>query len=379
MGVQHSVSDYDKLVSLVYQGAREQKPWLGFVDSLSAMLDARDATLFMYSKRNCNCHYFVTSDRAPHLDNALHINEVLKLNFSLEDAPAKEPTTLREVTRHLGLRQNPLIQKYLRPIEVKDVLYQDVYHDEDLVIRIALGRTRHQGEFENAERDMLSLITPHLRTALDLRNSYEESSTLAAQAMDLLGKMSIGTVVVDANKNVIAANQAAISALSKNFGITMKEGKLHLANGNTTSKFRNALDMMIAAHQRGITFQKGMAIGLESQDGLPGLDVVIKPLFLSNMPSAKLRPAALILVNDCESGSIDVEAKMLREAYNLTDREAKLVSLLGQGYTLNEAAKELQVSINTIKKHLKGTYEKLGKHRRSQVVAMLSRCTAKFI
>lgn len=379
MGMGCTMADYDNLIGHIYQGAREDRPWSKFVDNLSTLLDARDASLYIYSKRDKNCNYFVTSDRAPHLLDLGYLNEVIKLTFSLEDEPASQPMTCKDYRRGLIFRQTPLYKKYLQPIDVIHMLYQDVYHDEDVVIRVALNRTRFQDDFDIPEKELLSSVTTHLRRALDLRNSYEESTALATQTLDLLSKMAIGTVVVDSDKNVLAVNQAATKVLTKNYGISMKEGRLHLNNNQPAQKLRQALDMMIVAHQRGLTMQKGVSLGLSSLDGLPGLDVVVKPLFLSNMPSAKSRPAALLLLNDCESGSIDVEAKMLRDAYNLTDREATLVVLLGQGYTLSESAKELGVSINTIKRHLKGTYEKLGKHRRSQVVAMLSRCTAKFI
>lgn len=379
MGMRYTMTDYDRLIGHIYQGARESRPWVGMVDTLCSLLQARDVMLYMYSKRDRNCHYFVNSNRAPHLLDADYINEAMRIGFSMVDAPANLPLTLRDGPHGLDFQQTHLYKKYLRPVDVTYLLYQDIYHNKEVVIRIVCQRTRFHGDFDISEKELLSSVTGHLRQALDLRNSYEESTALATQALNLLSKMAIGTIVVDADRNILAINQAATTALSKRYGISMKGGRLHLSKSQGLLKLRQALDMMIVAHQRGLTMQKGVSVGLHSLDGVPELDVVVKPLFLSNMPSAKPRPAALLLFNDCESGSIDVESKMLQDVYNLTDREAALAVLLGRGCTLSEAATELGVTINTIKRHLKGTYGKLGKHRRSQVVAMLSRCTAKLL
>lgn len=376
MDVATSIERYDHLVNLAYQGTEESQPWLGFVDHLANAFDARDATLFIYSKRRRSCLYFVSSDRAPNLTEMPYVSEVLRLTFQEMEyqSPAIQPVTAGDT-----IWQSLTYTKYLQPLGVNHLLYQDLHHDDDMVIRLALERTRFQDDFGPLEKQILSLITPHLRRALAIYSDMEEKSLLSAQYLDLLSRMSIGTVVIDANRRVLTTNGAADAILAKCGSVNIAQGCLTVAKSAPAAKLRQALDMMIAAHEHESTVQRGVSVGVNSHDGLPELDVVVKPLFLGPMSGAKVRPAVLVLLNECQSGSVEMEARQLREIYNLTDKEAQLVALLAKGYTLNEAAEHLEISINTIKKHLKGLYAKLGMHRRSQVVTMLSRCTAKFL
>jgi DNA-binding NarL/FixJ family response regulator len=52
----------------------------------------------------------------------------------------------------------------------------------------------------------------------------------------------------------------------------------------------------------------------------------------------------------------------------LSPREAAALELLRQGLSNKEIARRLEVSINTVKKHLKNAYDKRGIHSRRQLV-----------
>ena len=53
---------------------------------------------------------------------------------------------------------------------------------------------------------------------------------------------------------------------------------------------------------------------------------------------------------------------------SLTERESQVLELLDQMYSTEEIARELYVSPNTVKTHLKGIFRKLGVNRRVDAV-----------
>jgi DNA-binding NarL/FixJ family response regulator len=58
-----------------------------------------------------------------------------------------------------------------------------------------------------------------------------------------------------------------------------------------------------------------------------------------------------------------------RAAYELTPHETRLLKLLVDGYNYTTSAQELNVSINTIKFHMRNIYDKLQVHSKSEAVA----------
>src|ERR1051326_6228229 len=58
-----------------------------------------------------------------------------------------------------------------------------------------------------------------------------------------------------------------------------------------------------------------------------------------------------------------------RADYKLTPHETRLLRLLVEGHNYKTAARELNVSVNTISFHMKRIYEKLQVHSKSEAVA----------
>ena len=63
------------------------------------------------------------------------------------------------------------------------------------------------------------------------------------------------------------------------------------------------------------------------------------------------------------------EVRPVREDYDLTPHETRLLKMLVEGHSYKTAAAELGVSLNTIKFHLRHIYEKLQVHSKSEAVA----------
>lgn len=69
------------------------------------------------------------------------------------------------------------------------------------------------------------------------------------------------------------------------------------------------------------------------------------------------QPCILVFLENCADtlqGEMDIE----RKKYDLTEREAEIWKLLRQEYTYQEISKILQISLNTVKTHVKNVYAK---------------------
>jgi PAS domain-containing protein len=75
----------------------------------------------------------------------------------------------------------------------------------------------------------------------------------------------------------------------------------------------------------------------------------------SNLTSHE--PCILVLLEDCYE-ALTEDLWIDRRKYDLTDREAEIWMLLRQEYTYQEIANILQISLNTVKTHVKNVYAK---------------------
>lgn len=66
---------------------------------------------------------------------------------------------------------------------------------------------------------------------------------------------------------------------------------------------------------------------------------------------------------------LDVRSLRRDPREELTEREKTMLSALARGRTNSELAREIGISINTVKFHLRNLYEKLGFRNRSQAIA----------
>lgn len=68
---------------------------------------------------------------------------------------------------------------------------------------------------------------------------------------------------------------------------------------------------------------------------------------------------------------IDLQCSNLARKYGLSLREREIVDLLARGYSAPSAGEKLFISTNTVKTHIKHIYEKLGIHKRQDLLNML--------
>ena len=67
---------------------------------------------------------------------------------------------------------------------------------------------------------------------------------------------------------------------------------------------------------------------------------------------------------------LDVRALRQDPMHSLTEREHTLLAALAQGRTNKELARDLEITVNTVKFHLRNLFEKLSVNNRAQAIAL---------
>jgi DNA-binding CsgD family transcriptional regulator len=173
---------------------------------------------------------------------------------------------------------------------------------------------------------------------------------LASGVLDLLRE---AVLVVSRDARPLGMNQAARSLLRE------ADGLLLSARGVVAST-----PVAAAALRRGI---ERAALGETHRLQIPRIGRA--PLALRVEPHPCGAAAAVVFASDGESRSLGAHALIAKHA--LTPTEASVAKRLACGMGLEQIARELDISLNTVRGHLKQIFSKTGTHRQVELVCKL--------
>lgn len=163
----------------------------------------------------------------------------------------------------------------------------------------------------------------------------------------------IGRMVVSRDARVTYSNGAARALLGRGGPLQVRDGALRANNAKTheqlhaalTAKSRRYLAMSAASNGGPL-----MAM-IEPMDGA---HAIVSMWRAARPPLAMLAPVAGF--------------------YGLSQQQARVAAELIAGRTVEEIARKLSISIDTVRSHLKGIYEKTGARSQTEVLAFALRC-----
>lgn len=367
-----------ELVAQVYEGIEEATPWKSLMQGLGEMTSAHDASMVITSIAAPGAYYLVTDNEDPRTAGPEYISGVMAANDILE-IPQPRTSTADELMPNGEFQRSRIYQQFLKPLNIRHLLGRDVLRDDLLQVRIAVERTEDQAPFGTRERELIDLIAPHLQRALRLRELHSSGTYMRHFFEEAMAKLAIGCVMLDVRGQVLSMNTWARQLLGRQDALLLRHGQLRTAQGIDGRALQRAIELALAAYRNACRCQPGTALQIESAPGMALVDVVVKPLASDPVFESHDTPAAVIYLNDSQRPGIDVDPGVLGSMYGFTPCESRLGALLLRGTTLEEASATLGVSINTIKTHLRGVYEKTGTNKQVQVVARLNHCAARLL
>ena len=95
----------------------------------------------------------------------------------------------------------------------------------------------------------------------------------------------------------------------------------------------------------------------------------VVPAEVSGSPGAREGDPGVVFLVPVD-GAIDVPTKPLTARYGLSPMQAKVVTLVARGLTNKEVARKLDLSPETVKKHLNAVFQRTGVNTRAAIVAL---------
>jgi len=241
---------------------------------------------------------------------------------------------------------------------------------------IGLFRGTDARSFSVRERNLLSAVTPHYERALSIRERLRVANASTQIGFAALDALNTPIVVVAGDGSVSFLNRAVERLLARKDGIRLA-GPSHRRFLEATSPESNRrLHAVLqglgnVAKRAASSFvhfvrPEGRASYIASISALP-------PRYRETCVGGTR--LFLIIINDPDASSV-TPSESLKGFFGLTSAEANVASALANGTTLAEIAQQNEISVFTVKSHLRKVLEKTGTRRQAEVVRLILKFTS---
>lgn len=379
--------DFDRLLRSIYRGALEQPPWRTALPALREAIDAQVVSLVLRPPSvgdrgiilNCVRPDPGTDTAGSSLadPNDWELTAYREQFFALDpfiNLPLDQIITLDDLLTDAELTASDYYQHYLQPIGLFRILGVDTGEPDGLLARVRFSRRREEAPFSARDRDMLALITPHLRQSIEIYarlNLMASERDLYAGAID---QLSVATIILDEKGGMLNANAMAAALLKEADGVSLRGGRLHVGGRHTDQQLQAALGSVIKAQQTGAT-SVVKALRVPRPGGRSALGLVVRPVPASEWTEGQAGPCAAIFISDPDRRD-SASQQTLGELFSLTPAEANVAILLARGLSLAEVSRAQNISPHTARAQLKSIFAKTGVSRQAELVRMITTSVA---
>ena len=227
-------------------------------------------------------------------------------------------------------------------------------------------RTRRQGPFGDDDMRLYGLLMRHFANAVSLMIRLNRHAGQQVVAENVVEALDIGAILLREDRTVIQANRTAEAVLRRKRWLTVVDGRLRAVHYGS----QGVLSRQIALAARtgaGSGTDPGAVLRLDPSGADP-LPILVLPFRSAHDVGGRSQPMALLLFRDPDIVSAPPPAA-LKQAYDLSEAESRLVALLVDGNSLTRAARIAGISPNTAKSQLRSVFARTGFSRQTDLVA----------
>jgi DNA-binding CsgD family transcriptional regulator/PAS domain-containing protein len=275
---------------------------------------------------------------------------------------------LESIMSNSDLIRSDFYNDLMRPYRFFHGLCANLYRDPDHLVALSSFRTTAAGSYEGAEISRFALLLPHLYCSLKVFVRLSAMDALLGAQKQIIDRLPHGVIVTDAIGRVGLMNSAAETIIAEQDGLELRNGVLSTSR---RAEVDGLARLIAEAAGRGVAkdrpnVRRTGAMQVSRPSMRQPLPLVVAPM---QFDRSTFQPAlsVSITVSNPERQP-ETTAEVLSRLYSLTPAEANLAILLIRGHSPQTAARELNVSITTIRTHIRHLLLKTQTERVTEVV-----------
>ena len=382
-----SESDFSTLIGLLYQGALEPQPWQSALPALREALDAQVVSLVLRPPSaddegvilNCvrqdenvdNSHVTLADP------NDWEVSAYREQFFSLDpfvSLPLDKVIALEDILPDKDLVTSDYYLHYLKPINLFRILGVDTSEPGGMLARLRFSRRASEPRFKATERQLLTLLTPHLSRAIEIYAKLNRMTSERDLYAGAVNQLSVASIILDEQGRMLTTNAVGRALLDQGEGLSLRDGHLHIEGRNINKELQEALTSIIREQLHGETSMV-RALRVPRPGGRSDLGLVVRPVPASQWSEGQVSPSAAVFISDPDLQE-STSQPILGALFELTPAEANLATLLARGLNLAQVSVAQNISQHTARAQLKSIFAKTGVSRQAELVRLVLKSVA---
>jgi DNA-binding CsgD family transcriptional regulator len=259
-------------------------------------------------------------------------------------------------------KQSAIYNDFLAPHDVPWFLAFLLHNTPTKVVNFSINSTRSRGPFDERDARRIEPLIPHIKRALDIKDRLNIAGTRQDTLRTGLDNLSFGVVVLDKSGLMLEASAVAMELLRSESAMGINaDGTLWLHEP--------------AGRQLKQWIEKGMpddvqANGLLHARRAIGRSVSVTVTRLPEQATSWFGggpPGWMLLLFDPER-ELTTSIQLVARDLGISEREAEVAALLAAGNSISVVAQRLNISIHTVRTHLKAIFASTDIHSQTELL-----------
>lgn len=369
---------HNDVVSAVYDVALGVRPWAAALQKLRRITGAHRLMLKL-SPGDASCDGEIYSD-SPSGESDWAVNgpaTIYHQRYQYEDPVCYDGMVCGEVRQLEDLidRQtftaSPFYREQCEPIGIDHAFFGYVGRIDGSDAWLSGSRGSEQGSFTPGEISSARELLPHLSRAVLMQQRTARLAVQSAIYAHSVSVLGVGAILLDRRGNIIDSNGEALEMLAGPSPISRLGSRLHFAG--------TAQQAFIATLRRMASSADASARMLIVNDGCMSVNVMIRRAEEVVGTKAHYPVAFIVYLNTMARRLPPGATDFSMQAFGLSQSEARLAVLLADGYTLEDSAGRLGVTLITARTYCKRAMAKTGTSRQSELVRLMLSSLARLV
>jgi len=355
-----------EIIANIYSAAVSPEEWPQVAQQVQELIGGHSVCLALsdseHSRVNCLFTNGVSDDDAAFYQTNIASHD--PLTAAIAEQPAGSLLMLRDRFTEAELQAMPEYHDFYDRVGMNDFAGSYFYQNQSTHGWCVVARSKQDQAFTTEQRELLNILTPHLSRAAHISQLLSSAQQSTKIAQDTLETLPVGIALLSKQCEVVGHNSRINRFLSK-----------------PKHSFKPLLELPCTIAQEQLT--QALALSQADTPNPPSqciyfefkqrqITVVVAAWLTpsSPLPWVPQDTCAIVLINDpADANPIPVE--WLRERYNLSKAEARVLMQVLAGKAAAEIADSLFVTTHTVRFHIKNLLLKVECSSQTQMVTTI--------